>query len=75
EVEELVAHHNIIKNLRTGQAVLLRHSPTQVDLMNIKYIDPTILESNVQFLENLGDIPKIKDWDQINSESRTEILG
>ena len=75
EVEELAAHHNIIKNLRTGQAVLLRHSQTQVDLINIKYIDPEILESNVQFLENLGDIPKIKDWAQINSATTNEILG
>ena len=53
-VEELVAHHNIIKNLNRGQAILLRHSPTQVDLINIKYIDPAIAQFNVELLERDG---------------------
>ena len=53
-VEELLAHHNIIKNLNQGQAVLLRHAPTQVDLLNIKYIGPDMLQGYVQFLEDSG---------------------
>ena len=52
DVEELIAHHNVIKNLRVGQCVLLRHSPTKVDLLNVKYIDPMVAENNVRFLEN-----------------------
>ncbi|MDC1174647.1 type IV secretion system DNA-binding domain-containing protein [Bacteriovoracaceae bacterium] len=50
-VEELIVHHNIIKNLNQGQGILLRHSPTAVDLLNIKYIDPKVVNRNVKFLE------------------------
>ena len=50
-VEELIAHHNIIKNLNVGQCVLLRHYPTRIDLLNVKYIDPKVLESNIQILK------------------------
>jgi hypothetical protein len=55
EVEELIAHHNIIKNLNQGQGILLRHSPTKVDLINFKYIDPDVVEENVKFLNSSGD--------------------
>lgn len=58
EVEELIVHNNIIKNLMPGQCVLLRQAPTKVDLVNIKYIDPKIIISNVNFLEGLGKINK-----------------
>ena len=39
EVHELIAHSDIIKNLGRGQALLLQHAPTRVDLINVKYID------------------------------------
>ena len=54
KVEELLAHHNIIKNLNRGQAVLLRHAPSQVDLLNVKYIDPEVAQYNAHFLEKEG---------------------
>ena len=62
DVEELIAHHNVIKNLRTGQCVLLRHSPTRVDLVNVKYINPAVVEDNVRYLEfnkMIGPIPAV----------------
>ncbi|MCY4644351.1 MAG: ATP-binding protein [Bacteriovoracales bacterium] len=58
-VEELIAHHNIIKNLRTGQTVLLRHSPTEVDLVNVKYIDPKIVRFNIGERIKEGSIPPL----------------
>ena len=36
EVHELIAHSDIIKNLGRGQALLLQHNPTRVDLINIR---------------------------------------
>jgi conjugal transfer pilus assembly protein TraD len=36
EVQELIVHPDIIKNLRVGQCVLLRQSPTQINLINIR---------------------------------------
>lgn len=36
EANESIAHPDIIKNLRVGQCILLRHSPTKVDLLNIR---------------------------------------
>lgn len=36
EVQELIVHPDIIKNLRVGQCILLRQSPTQVNLINIR---------------------------------------
>ena len=59
DVQELLVHSNIIKNLKQGQAVLLQHNPTNVELINIKYIDPEIAQHNVKVLENDGFIPKI----------------
>ena len=43
EVHELIAHHDLVKNLNRGQAILLQHSPSKVDLINIKYIHPESL--------------------------------
>lgn len=51
QVEELISHPNIIKNLNVGQCVLLRHYPTRIDLLNVKYIDPKILWRNVKYLK------------------------
>ena len=39
EVHEMIVHPDIIKNLNRGQAVLLQHSPTRVDLVNVRRID------------------------------------
>lgn len=50
EVEELVAHHNVIKNLNVGQCILLRHNPTRVDLLNVKYMDPNVIQQNLKTL-------------------------
>ncbi|HAZ12506.1 MAG: hypothetical protein A2X86_19810 [Bdellovibrionales bacterium GWA2_49_15] len=36
EVNELIVHPDIIKNLNTGQCVLLRQGPTRVNLINIR---------------------------------------
>jgi hypothetical protein len=36
EVNELIVHSDIIKNLRIGQCVLLRQGPTKVNLINIR---------------------------------------
>ncbi|MEK6625020.1 MAG: TraM recognition domain-containing protein [Bdellovibrionota bacterium] len=58
EVEEMIVHTNIIKNLNPGQCVLLRQAPTKVDLLNMKYIDPKIVLSNVNFLEGQKLITK-----------------
>ena len=60
DVEELLAHHNIIKNLNEGQAVLLRHAPTQIDLVNIKYICPEGLHNDLEMLKEEGWIEKIE---------------
>ena len=49
-VEELIVHPNILKNLNVGQCVLLRHYPTRVDLLNIKYIRPKTLKENLEFV-------------------------
>ncbi len=58
KVEELIVHHNIIKNLNVGQGVLLRHSPTKIDLINFKFIDPITVSKNVRFLEKIGFLDK-----------------
>ena len=60
EVQELVAHSNIIKSLNVGQAILLRHNPVRVDLLNLKYIDPEVVGNNIRILENRELIPKIQ---------------
>lgn len=36
EVNELLVHPDIIKNLRIGQCILLRQGPTQINLINIR---------------------------------------
>lgn len=51
EVEELIVHPNIIKNLNVGQCILLRQQPTRIDLLNLKYFDPAKLDQHVSQLE------------------------
>jgi hypothetical protein len=66
-VEESIVHPNIIKNLNEGQCVFLRHSPTRVDLINIKHISRKVVKHNVNFLNN---------WDmQINKLPNEVING
>ena len=48
QVQQMLAHSNIIKNLNQGQAVLLQHNPTRVDLVNIRYINPYKLAKNMK---------------------------
>ena len=36
EVDELLVHPNIIKNLKVGQCVVLRHDPTRLDLITVR---------------------------------------
>lgn len=71
EVEELIAHHNIIKNLKVGQCVLLRHSPTRVDLLNVKYLDPLKIKESVSWLEESGAIDKLSKASQKNSSEKS----
>lgn len=51
-VEESIVHPNVIKNLNDGQCVFLRHAPTQIDLVNIKFISRKTVKHNIQFLNN-----------------------
>ena len=66
KVEELLAHHNVIKNLNQGQAILLRHAPARVDLVNIKYIGPERLQGYVDLLERDGWIERLPVNKKIN---------
>lgn len=50
-VEELIVHPNIIKNLNVGQCILLRQQPTRIDLINVKYIDQETIDNNIKFYE------------------------
>ncbi|MGB0454611.1 MAG: helicase HerA domain-containing protein [Bacteriovoracaceae bacterium] len=74
EVDQLIVHPNIIKNLNKGQVVLLRQFPTKVDLINLRYIDPKILNENALFLEKNNLITpyfhkhKLTDSVQISDE-------
>lgn len=36
EVYESIVHPDVIKNLNVGQCILLRHSPTKVNLLNVR---------------------------------------
>ena len=49
-VEELISHPNILKNLNIGQCVLLRHYPTKIDLLNVKFLDPKVIWENVKYI-------------------------
>jgi hypothetical protein len=73
EVEELIAHHNIIKNLNQGQGILLRHSPTKVDLINFKYIDPEIVKENVRFIKGENEEIEVQPSGEV-SEMNCEVF-
>ena len=47
EVNELIVHPDLIKNLRIGQCVLLRQGPTRVNLINIRNRERSIHPSIV----------------------------
>ena len=55
EVNELIVHPDIIKNLRVGQCVLLRQSPTQVNLINIRNREMEAMNKLNQLIEE-GEI-------------------
>jgi len=57
-VEELIVHSNILKNLNVGQCIFLRHYPTKIDLLNVKYISPKVLWENVKYLKKEVAIEK-----------------
>lgn len=75
DVEELIVHPNVIKNLGVGQAILLRQQPTQIDLLNIKYIDPQVLKNNIFFLENKGWISQSKMEAALKEKGKRDIYG
>jgi hypothetical protein len=65
-VEELISHPNIIKNLNIGQCVLLRHYPTKIDLLNVKYISPIILWNNVKHINKEIKLTRNVEVESIN---------
>lgn len=72
KVEELIVHSNIIKSLKQGQCVLLRQNPMKVDLINVKYIDPLDVLSNLRLMNLKGGV-KIKNAREEVKESFVEI--
>jgi len=75
-VEELISHPNIIKNLNIGQCVLLRHYPTKVDLLNVKYINPKTLWNNVKYMgKETNLIKNMEEENQINNTRGPISLG
>lgn len=60
KVEELIGHPNIIRNLNVGQCILLRHYPTRIDLVKVKYLDPMVVKNNVDILIKEGFIEENK---------------
>lgn len=55
EANELLVHPDIIKNLRVGQCVLLRHNPTRLDLLNLRERKITI-EREQEVENNEGNL-------------------
>lgn len=54
EVHELLVHPDIIKNLNVGQCVLLRHSPTQINLINIRDREQATFKKCTKLTKNKG---------------------
>lgn len=69
-VEELTAHSNIIKNLGKGQFILLRHYPTRLDLLNLKYIDPEIVWDNVKYLKKENVLFKTENEKKLTTTNK-----
>jgi len=74
-VEELVVHANLIKNLNPGQCILLRHGPTRIDLVNIKYINQALVHKNVSFLEDMGELNKVNTMKGTKCSSDDSVRG
>ena len=74
DVHELIVHHDIIKNLNRGQAVVLQHSPSKIDLVNIKYIDPMVVKQNQRYLEDDGAIEILPSNEEENINEQDSIL-
>ena len=49
EGNENLVHPDIIKNLRVGQCILLRHNPTKIDLLNIRV-------RNIEIVQEAGPV-------------------
>ena len=60
KVEELIVHTNIIKSLKRGQCILMSQDPFKVDLVNVKYINPLDVLSNLRLM-NIGGQPIQKE--------------
>ena len=73
-VEELLVHPNIIKNLDVGQCILFRQQPTRIDLMNVKYIDQDTIDKNIRFFEYNNLIARKKNITQEVIVAPEEIL-
>lgn len=73
-VEELLVHPNIIKNLDVGQCILFRQQPTRIDLMNVKYIDQDTIDKNIRFFEYNNLIARKKNMTQEVITAPEEIL-
>lgn len=69
-VEELISHPNILKNLNVGQCILLRHYPTRIDLLNVKYINPKVLWENVKYLNKEVVIEKTSEQEKSEQEKK-----
>jgi hypothetical protein len=66
KVEELIVHTNIIKGLRRGQCILMRQDPFKVDLVNVKYINPLDVLSNLRLMKLGVKEIQTTDKQQIN---------
>ena len=74
-VEELISHPNIIKNLNVGQCVFLRHYPTRIDLLNVKYINPKTLWNNVRYLNKEAPLSNKKEDEKYQKKRKPESRG
>lgn len=45
EVEEFLVHGNILRNLKVGQCILFQRIPKRIDLVNVRFFDPQVYES------------------------------
>ena len=66
KVEELIVHTNIIKGLKRGQCILMRQDPFKVDLVNVKYINPLDVLSNLRLMKLEVKGIKTTDTQQTN---------
>lgn len=64
EANELLVHPDIIKNLRVGQCVLLRHNPTRLDLLNLRE-RKLIIEHEQEVVEDAVTVKKDEENKQL----------